>query len=329
MPEPLPSFVERRRPSWARLDELVSAFGKRQLPLGAIDELEGLYRLAAADLAKAQAFYPGSDVQRFLTALCGRAYTTIYRPARRRWQAVQTFYRVEFPQALRAHLHYVGVAAGLLALGAVLGALTLWLEPATAERWVPAHLQKFVSEGRLWTDPLLDYSAPSALATQIMLNNLRVIFMAFALGVTFGLGTVTILLFNGFSLGAIFTYCANNKLGLPLFTFIAAHGWVELSVIAIAGGAGLMIGHALIEPGEQTRGERLSQVGTEAARLLLGAAPFMALIGIVEGFISPGTLFPLWVKAPLGVALGAALWAYLLRAGRKGQAITVASRNAR
>ena len=315
MAESLPSFVERRRPSWTRLDELVSAFGKGPLPLSAIDELDGLYRLAAADLAKAQAFYPGSDVQRFLTALCGRAYATIYRPARHRWQAVQTFYRVEFPQALRANLRYVGVAAGLMALGALLGALTLWLEPATAERWVPGHLQKFVSEGRLWTDPLLDYSAPSELATQIMLNNLRVMFMAFAFGVTFGLGTVTVLVLNGFSLGAIATHCANNGLGLPLFTFIAAHGWVELSVIAMAGGAGLMIGHALVEPGEQPRSERLGQVGTEAVRLLLGAAPFMALIGIVEGFISPGPMFPLWVKAPLGWALGAARWTYLLRAG--------------
>lgn len=315
MAESLPSFVERRRPSWRRLDELVTAFGRGPLPLSAIDELDALYRLAAADLAKAQAFYPGSDVQRFLTALCGRAYAAIYRPARHRWQAVKAFYRVEFPHALRANLRYVGVAAGLMALGATLGALTLWLEPATAERWVPAHLQKFVSEGRLWTDPLLDYSAPSELATQIMLNNLRVMFMAFALGVTFGLGTVTVMILNGFSLGAIFTHCANNGLGLSLFAFIAAHGWVELSVIAIAGGAGLMIGHALIEPGEQTRGERLGQVGTEAVRLLLGAAPFILLIGVVEGFISPGTLFPAWAKAVLGASLGAAFWTYLLRAG--------------
>lgn len=316
MAEPLPAFVERRRPSWNKLEALLGTFTQGRLPLKAIDELDGLYRQAAADLAKAQAFYPGTDVQRFLTALCGRAYGTIYRPAQNRWAAVNTFFRSGFPRAVRANARYIWVAAAMMALGAALGILTLSLEPATAERWVPEHLRHFVSQGRLWTDPMLEYSAPSELATKVLTNNLRVIFLAFALGVTFGLGTAWVLFFNGFVNGAIWAHCANNDMGTPLLTFMAAHGWVELSIIAIAGGAGLKIGHALIEPGELPRGQRLSQAGTEAVALILGCAPFLTLIGVVEGFVSPGQLFAPWMKLVLGLLLGAGFWAYLLRAGR-------------
>jgi uncharacterized membrane protein SpoIIM required for sporulation len=314
--EPLPAFVERRRPAWSKLEELLVAFNEGRLPLQALDEFDGLYRQVAADLAKVQAFYPGTDVQRFLTALCGRAYGAIYRPVQNRWAAVKNFYRSGFPRALRANARYVWVAAAMMLLGALLGVLTLMLEPASAQRWVPDTVRRFVSEGKMWTDPILDYAAPSELATEVLTNNLRVIFLAFALGVTFGLGSAWVLFFNGFVNGAIWAHCANNGLGSALLTFTAAHGWVELSIIAIAGGAGLKVGQALIEPGELTRGQRLSQSGLEAVALILGCAPFLALIGVVEGFVSPGHLFEPWAKVLLGLTLGAGFWTYLFRAGR-------------
>ena len=73
---------------------------------------------------------------------------------------------------------------------------------------------------------------------------------------------------------------------------------------------------ALIDPGELPRGQALSLRGREAVKLVLGCAPFLALIGVVEGYVSPGSLFPTWVKAGLGLSLGALFWGYLLRAGR-------------
>jgi uncharacterized membrane protein SpoIIM required for sporulation len=94
---------------------------------------------------------------------------------------------------------------------------------------------------------------------------------------------------------------------------------VELSIIVIAGGAGLMVGQALIDPGELPRGQALELRGREAVKLVLGCAPFLALIAVVEGFVSPGDFFPSWVKALLGLALGAFFWLYLLRAGRARQ----------
>ena len=73
---------------------------------------------------------------------------------------------------------------------------------------------------------------------------------------------------------------------------------------------------------------RTARRGCEAVKLVLGCAPFLACIGMVEGFISPGSLFPTWAKAALGLTLGGLFWAYLLRAGRDETVRTVATREA-
>jgi uncharacterized membrane protein SpoIIM required for sporulation len=154
------------------------------------------------------------------------------------------------------------------------------------------------------------------MASLIFVNNLRVMAAAFALGVTAGVGTVAVLLANGVSVGATVAMCSQHGLAPGLLTFMSAHGPVELSIICIAGGAGLMIGHALVVPLERPRAEVLRERATTAVQLVLGAAPFLVGIGFVEGFVSPGPLFPWWAKLLLGAVLGTAFWTYVLRSGR-------------
>jgi uncharacterized membrane protein SpoIIM required for sporulation len=108
-------------------------------------------------------------------------------------------------------------------------------------------------------------------------------------------------------------YCFDRGLGPRALGFIGAHGPVELSAIVIAGAAGLIIGQALIDPDELPRAEALRRRSLDGVRLLVGCAPFIVLIGLVEGFVSPGDLFPGTVKVALGLLLGAAFWAYALR----------------
>ncbi len=320
MATPLPAFVAKRRPDWDALQALLARQRAGTLTLSELRQLDTLYRRAASDLAHAQTFYAGTDAHRFLNQLCGQAYGAIYQPPRERLAAVRTFFLREFPATLRAEGRFVAVAAGLFLLGILLGSLVVLLEPRGAELLVPEHLRAYVAEGRMWTDDLLSVMPPGAAASSIATNNLTVTFSAFASGLTLGLGTVFILVNNGVMLGATGALCFREGLGVPLLDFISAHGPVELSIITIAGGAGLIVGHTLIDPGELPRAQALALRGREAVKLVLGCAPFLAAIGVVEGFISPGSLFPTWAKACLGLTLGALFWAYLLRAGRDERA---------
>jgi len=315
MAESLSDFVTRRRPDWTTLEALLERLRARSLHLDELTRLDALYRRAAADLAHAQAAFPNTDVHRFLNQLCGRAYGAIYRAPPVSVASLRRFFLTTFPAAVRETLGYTRVAIACMALGIVLGATTVALQPDGAQRLVPPELLDFIERRELWTDQALTSHTPSEMATQIFLNNLRVTFAAFGAGVTGGVGTVLLVLYNGLFLGAVAAACFQHGLGAALLDFITAHGPVELSVICITGGAGLVLGHALIAPGERRRGVHLRERARLAVQLVLGCAPFLVAIGVVEGFVSPGTFFPWPAKALVGLASGVGFWRYLLVSG--------------
>ncbi|WP_338866819.1 stage II sporulation protein M [Myxococcus stipitatus] len=316
MAAPLPAFVAQHRADWDALEALLARQRNGTLSLQELRTLDTLYRRAASDLAHAQTFYAGTDAHRFLNQLCARAYGAIYQPPRERWASLRAFFRRDFPRTLRRELRYVGASGALFILGLLLGALVVLWEPRGAELLVPSGVRQYVAQGRMWTDDILSVAPPDTVSSGIATNNLTVTILTFALGLFYGLGTVFVLVNNGVQIGAITALCAREGMVGGLLDFIAAHGPVELSIIVIAGGAGLMVGQALVDPGELPRGQALAQRGREAVKLVLGCAPFLACIGMVEGYVSPGDLFPTWAKAALGLSLGGLFWAYLLRAGR-------------
>src|SRR5437660_712233 len=103
--------------------------------------------------------------------------------------------------------------------------------------------------------------------------------------------------------------------GNDLISFVVGHGVIELSCIFIAGGAGLLIGTALLMPGDLSRGDALKSRGMEAVRLVVGCVPLLVVAGIIEGFISPQPISA-FIKIGIGVITGIALYSYLLLAGR-------------
>jgi uncharacterized membrane protein SpoIIM required for sporulation len=170
-----------------------------------------------------------------------------------------------------------------------------------------------VENGELWTDIAPEVRA--AASTLILTNNIQVMFMTFAGGMTAGLYTAWILISNGLHLGAIFGLLQAHGLARGLGEFVVAHGFIELSVIFLAGGCGLYIGDGLLRPGlyrRQTVVGRRARLGGQA---ILACIPLLVLAGLIEGFISPSGL-PWWVKAAVGIGTGIALYWYWLRAGR-------------
>lgn len=314
MAEPLPAFVTRRKPDWTKLEETLARLHTGKVSLDEVSQLDRLYRRVAADLAVAQARYANTDVARFLNQLNATAYALIYKPRPASLEGLRTFYFRTFPRLVQDTLGPIKVSAALLGFATLLGALTVWLEPESATVLVGAELRNFIDRKELWTDHALGAVTPTQMAIEIFLNNLRVLFAAFALGVTGGVLTVAVLIFNGLHLGAVLAACVRGGVGPNILSFIAAHGPVELSLIAIGGGAGLHLGRAMIDPGERTRAAAIREHAGVAVQLILGCAPFMVLIGVVEGFVSPGAFFPWPGKLAIGLLTGFGFWKWLLSA---------------
>ena len=154
------------------------------------------------------------------------------------------------------------------------------------------------------------------LSSLVTTNNIQVAFNAFALGVTFGVGTVYVLVVNGAMLGGYSGSFGESGLGRELWLTILPHGALELSAIIVAGAAGLLIGFGLWCPGRRTRLRALREDALAAVKLVAGLVPAFMVAGFFEGFVTPSDLLSPELKAGLGVAVAAVFWFYILAAGR-------------
>ena len=87
----------------------------------------------------------------------------------------------------------------------------------------------------------------------------------------------------------------------------------------MVGGAGLMMGWALLQPGLLRRRDALAVAAQKAVRIIIGCVPLLVIAGLIEGFISPNELLPWPVKWGFGLLTGIVLYGYLFFAGRQRQ----------
>jgi uncharacterized membrane protein SpoIIM required for sporulation len=312
------SFVARHRENWEDLEALLA---RRRVgaPLAAdeIEDLVELYRSTMSDLAIARRDYGNDEVVRFLEQLVNRAHLAVYRRQRGSWREVWTFFTIRFPREVRATASYALLAFALFTIPLLAAMLLTLLDPLTARIVIPSRsFVDRVESGQSWL--VFDPEFRGLLATIVMTNNIRVAFMAFAGGITFGIGTTLVLIWNGLQIGATVGAATSFGLGRALGSFVVAHGGVEFIVIWLSGGVGLRIGHRMLAPGLVTRLAAMTQAARDGARVMAGCVPLLILAGLLEGFVSPSDLM-LEVKVAIGLAASVAVIAFLALRGRAAQ----------
>jgi uncharacterized membrane protein SpoIIM required for sporulation len=312
------SFIQRKRDSWERLSALLDRAGAGVAALSAeeLQELGRLYRQASSDLAVARRDFPRHQVGAYLNTLVARGHGAIYRESGGSAGAIGAFFSAGFPQAFRATWPFTLVAFLMFLLPALVAFALAYRDPTLASALVPGSEQVIedIRAGNEWWQRINDDGRARSSA-EIMTNNIGVTFRAFAGGVTFGVYTLIVLATNGLLFGVVAGAAQRFGFAANLWGFVAAHGVVELSVIFICGGAGLQLGWALLHPGLLVRRAALVVAARQAVLLLLGCVPLLVVAGTIEAFISPSSL-PLLVKLLIALGSGAALYTYLIGAGR-------------
>lgn len=209
---------------------------------------------------------------------------------------------------------------------AVLAGLWAASEPAEAARLLPA---QFRGAGHSDGGDLgLAVGRQAALAGQILTNNIQVSLVSFAGGILAGVGTVVVLVYNGAVIGAVAGLTVEAGRTGPFLSLVAPHGILELSVIAVSGGAGLTVGRALLHPAPRSRRASVRLALRRGTEIVLGTVPWFAVAGVVEGFVTTTSL-PLAGAITVGVLVAAPYWALVLWRGKPGRESAFLSSTAR
>jgi uncharacterized membrane protein SpoIIM required for sporulation len=312
-------WLEKRQSHWNRLDALLNqsqSQGLKSLTRQELQELGLLYRQAAADLSALREDPSGKSYARTLNLLLARAHNTIYSGQKSSARGILYFYRYTYPRIFRRNLGLINIAFLLFVAGALGGMLLAVTRPDYMHHFLGPRMTQTIEQRKMWTDSVV--SIKPAASSAIMTNNITVSFVAFAYGITAGVGTIFMMLFNGVMMGVIGTACWLNGMSLSLWSFVAPHGVLELPSIFIAGGAGLRIAQGLLFPGLLSRRDSLARAGGEATRLLLGAVPVLVVAGCIEGFVSPSPSIPWQWKFMMAGATAVIFFSYLFFAARGG-----------
>jgi uncharacterized membrane protein SpoIIM required for sporulation len=316
-------WLTEHRPSWQRLEEIVDRLqqrGPRRIPAQDLCELTERYQAACAELAQLRALSADPSIVGPLNRLVTRVHGQIYRGGPRRSWRLSRFFLVQYPRLFRQTWKFTLASFLLSVVSAGMAYSTVQRSPEVvsdilgggdSEFYGPKQVadirERFGHEG----NPLF--------SSFVITNNIRVALAAFALGITFGIGSAYMMIVNGAMLGGIAGAFAKSGIEGQFWMVILPHGALELSAVVIAGGAGLLVGYGLWCPGQRTRRRALREEVVRAMQLAVGLVPAFAVAGLFEGLVTPSDAIPESVKVGLGIAAAVAFWLYLLVAGRESQ----------
>ena len=221
-----------------------------------------------------------------------RAYGEIHetRTPRRRLFPLQWFLQT-WPRTYRKHLRLFYLSLTITLAGCAFGGLALAFDPEAKPVLMPfSHLlgdpaKRVADEENATHDRLQGFK--TTFSAQLITHNTHVAISTLALGITWGIGTIIMLFYNGVILGAVAVDYIRAGETRFLLGWLMPHGVIEIPAILIAGQAGLLLALALVSRGRRLPlRARLREISGDLATLIFGVALMLVWAGLVEAFLS-------------------------------------------
>ena len=302
----LQKFIAEERAYWSRLEALLDRLENDPeyvMDLEGIRHFHYLYQRASSDLAKIMTFASEPAMRQYLESLVGRAYGEIHETRRKphRIAPFHWFFRT-FPRTFRHHAGVFLLSVLIVIAGAAFGGLAISFDPEAKEVILPfSHLLGNPSErvaeeegrfpdsksGSQDEDKDRLEGVKTTFSAYLMTHNTRVSILLLALGITWGVGTIILLFYNGVILGAVAVdYLLAGEWEF-LLGWLLPHGAIEIPSFILAGQAGLVLAGTLIgRNGNSSLKNRLRAISGDLVTLISGVAILLVWAGLVEAFLS-------------------------------------------
>jgi len=291
----LQKFIKEEKRYWKELERMLDVIENEpahRMNLEQVKRFHYLYQRTSADLAKIMTFSSEPEIHQYLESLIARSYGNIHeiRKKAHRLSPFHWFFNT-FPQTFRRHRRAFYLSLIITFCGFLFGGFAISFDPDAKEVILPyAHLQgdpseRVAHEEKAGDDHLQGIKMTGA--AWYMTHNTKVSVFVMALGITWGIGTLILLFYNGIILGAVaLDYILAHETAF-LVAWLFPHGVVEIPAVLLAGQAGFVLAYALIGWGERVSLRmRLRKISKDLITLIGGVALMLMWAGFVESFIS-------------------------------------------
>ena len=291
------SFIEQNKKKWAEFESILKQPNRNP------DKLSELFIQVTDDLSYARTFYPNRSVKVYLNNLSQKIFRSIYKNRFSGWKVFFNFWLEELPLIIyeARREFYVALLVFFLSMG--IGVLSSVYDPDFPRFILGDGYVEMTKANIEHGDPMAVYKEGSRMDMflGITLNNLRVAFFTFLLGLFASIGTVGFLLYNGIMVGTFQFFFLEMNADHPgvfresLLT-IWMHGSLEIPSIIIAGAAGVALGKGLLFPGTYSRFQAFQLSSRRGLNIMLGITPVIVLAAFIESFLTRYTELPHWVR---------------------------------
>lgn len=294
-------FIEKNKKQWEELENLLD------LKVKDPDKLHDLFVKVSSDLAYASTFYPKRSVRAYLNQLTQRVFDSMEKK-KTEWSyaPIKNFFQNILPTEMYASRKALLSSFIVFTIALLIGVVSTANDPSFPKIILGERYIEMTEKNIDNNDPMAVYkdSEQADMFLQITVNNIRVSFLCFILGIFGALGTIIVLFSNGIMLGAFQYYFYSKGLFMESFLTIWIHGTIEISAIIIAGAAGIVLGNGLLFPSTYDRGTSIQMAAKRAVRIIIGTLPLFVIAGFLESFVTRYTGMPTFLKvAIIGLSL--------------------------
>lgn len=286
------AFIKQNKEKWIAFEKAISIKINTDP-----DMLADYYIQLTNDLSYARTYYPNSKTLLYLNSLASQAHQKIYINRKEDKNRIIQFWKYEFPLFFFQHQKTLLYAFLIFFAATCIGVVSAlnddsFVRLILGDAYVNETINN-IDKG----DPTAIYKSGSEIGTflGITINNIRVALIAFAFGVITSIGTVYILFSNGVMLGAFFTFFYTRNLLFEASKSIWLHGVIEISVIIVAGCAGLVMGNSILFPKTFSRRVSFMKGAKDGLKIVVSTIPFFIIAGFIEGFITRYSNMPVWL----------------------------------
>ena len=286
-------FIKQNKEKWLEFESTLQGDAKDA------DRLRDLFIQITDDLAYSRTFYPNRSVRVYLNGLAQRVYLKLYKNRKSRIGQLLHFWTDELPQEIYNSRKAFRLAFFAFCLSFAIGLLSCAMDIEFAQVILGENYVEMTQANIESGDPMAVYKQKGQfdMFLGITFNNLMVAFLAFAMGVFFGIGSLVVLVSNGIMVGCFQYFFVHHGVFQESFLTIWIHGTLEISAIVIASAAGITMGQGAAFPGTYTRMQSFQQSARRGAKIMVGTVPLFVIAGFLEGFLTRQTETPDVIRA--------------------------------